>query len=156
MCVYVCMYECMYVCMYIRRASGPGRVRSHIVFVVSLFRSFDGGREVYFPPPTPSPGPVASERCSPYLSLTSPLSPVDRCRASKTAPRGLQDGLGALLTICFWPKRPPRALQEAFKRPSAAIAQRSCNPMPCYIDFDLQNEPPRPQKSMKSIGKQRF
>jgi len=50
-------------------------------------------------------------------------------------------------------KKPPRALQEAFKRPSAAITHPRCNPKPYYIDVDLQKEVPEPQKPLNFIEK---
>ena len=53
---------------------------------------------------------------------------------AQIAPGSLQEHSAAL-------KTPPRALQEPFKRPSAAITQLSRNPNPFYIDFDLQNRP---------------
>ena len=62
-------------------------------------------------------------------------------QASKMAPRGLQ-------ATFFRLRRPPRALQEPFKRLSATITHLSGNPMPFYIDVDTQKSTPGPLKSV--------
>ena len=82
--------------------------------------------------------------------MTSSPPPLDLPLTSRRSGSGVQ---GALQATFFRIRRPPRALQEPFKRLPAAIAQRSGNPMPFYIDFDLQKAPPGPQKSRKSIEK---
>ena len=70
-----------------------------------------------------------------------------------SALRRLQDASSLLFVR---PRRPPRALQEPFKRLSAAITQLSSNPKPFLINFDLQRAAPGPQKPLKSIEKQWF
>ncbi len=82
---------------------------------------------------------MVSERCSPYLPLTSRRSASGLRGAILSAPRRLQE--------------PSRALQERFKRLLAATTQLSCNAKPFYIDSDLQKTTPGPQKSRNSIEK---
>ena len=50
----------------------------------------------------------------------------------------------------FRPRRPPRALQEAKKKPLAGITHRTSNLKPFCLDFDLQRVTPGPQKTRKS------
>ena len=81
---------------------------------------------------------MGGERCSPHRSLTSHRSPSGHLATIISAPRRLQE-TSKLLFVRL--RTPPRAIQEPFKRLSAAITQLRSNPMPVYIEFDPQNRP---------------
>ena len=81
-----------------------------------------------------------------YLGPISPGPSWSDLKRSKMAPRGFQATF-----LRLW--KPPRALQEPFKRPSATIKQLSCNQNRFCIDFGPLKVTPGPQKSMKSIEK---
>ena len=78
---------------------------------------------------------MASQRCLPHLSLTSP------------PPLPYLGSIG--LRPFLQPRRPSRALQEP-------LTPSSSNPMPFYIDLDTLKRIPEPQKPMNYIEKQNF
>ena len=106
--------------MNIRRAFGPGRVQIfyHLVLAVVINRySLISGAPQGAWPAKGAPS-------------TSPLPPPDLPSIGGGPPN----------------RRPPRALQEPFKRLSAAITQLIGNLIPFYIDFDSQKATLGPQK----------